>query len=155
LERHVTLRVSATLLSTIHREGEGAYPGECCGVLAGQPGEIKQVRRLLPVVNRRADDPHRYLIAPEDLQRVEAEVRQADLEVLGFYHSHPDHPARPSQYDLDHAWPTFAYIIVAVAGGQSAEMTVWYLKDDRSTFEEGTLHHGENPHPDTAPAVHR
>jgi hypothetical protein len=66
----VTLRVSETLLGTIHREGERAYPGECCGVLAGQPGEIKQVRRLLPVVNRRADDPHRYLIAPEDLQRV-------------------------------------------------------------------------------------
>ncbi len=85
-------------------------------------------------------------------------------ELLGFYHSHPDHPARPSQYDLDHAWPTFAYIIVAVAGPglarQSAEsatagdMTVWHLKEDRSAFEEGSLHHGENSHPDTAQAVH-
>jgi proteasome lid subunit RPN8/RPN11 len=76
-------------------------------------------------------------------------------ELLGFYHSHPDHPARPSQYDLDHAWPTFAYIIVAVANGKATDMTVWFLKDDRSSFEEGSIHHGENPHPDSAPAVHR
>ena len=60
-------------------------------------------------------------------------------ELLGFYHSHPDHPARPSQYDLDHAWPTFAYIIVAVAQGKSEAMTVWYLKEDRSAFDEGEL----------------
>jgi proteasome lid subunit RPN8/RPN11 len=134
LERHVTLRVSATLLSTIHREGEGAYPGECCGVLAGQPGEIKQVRRLLPVVNRRADDPHRYLIAPEDLQRVEAEVRQADLEVLGFYHSHPDHPAAPSSFDAEHAWPWYSYLIVRVDRGRAVESTSWQLAGDRSAM---------------------
>ena len=82
-----------------------------------------------------------------------AEQKASELggDLLGFYHSHPDHPARPSQYDLDHAWPTFAYIIVAVAGPgeslprRSAEgakagaMTVWYLKEDRSAFDEGEL----------------
>jgi proteasome lid subunit RPN8/RPN11 len=70
-----------------------------------------------------------------------AEERAQELggELLGFYHSHPDHPARPSQYDLDHAWPTFAYIIVAVANAQAHDMTVWFLKEDRSTFEEGEL----------------
>jgi proteasome lid subunit RPN8/RPN11 len=130
----VTLRVSETLLGAIHREGERAYPGECCGVLAGRPGEIKQVRRLLPVVNRRADDPHRYLIAPEDLQRVEAEVRQADLEVLGFYHSHPDHPAAPSSFDAEHAWPWYSYLIVRVDRGRAVEATSWQLADDRSAM---------------------
>jgi len=130
----VTLRVSETLLGTIHREGERAYPGECCGVLAGQPGEIKQVRRLLPVVNRRADDPHRYLIAHEDLQRVEAEVRQADLEVLGFYHSHPDHPAAPSSFDAEHAWPWYSYLIVRVDRGRAVEATSWQLAGDRSAM---------------------
>jgi len=130
----VTLRVSEVLLGTIHREGERAYPGECCGVLAGQPGEIKQVRRLLPVVNRRADDPHRYLIAPEDLQRVEAEVRQADLEVLGFYHSHPDHPAAPSSFDAEHAWPWYSYLIVRVDRGRAVEATSWQLAGDRSAM---------------------
>ena len=130
----MTLRVSETLLGTIHREGERAYPGECCGVLAGQPGEIKQVRRLLPVVNRRADDPHRYLIAHEDLQRVEAEVRQADLEVLGFYHSHPDHPAAPSPFDAEHAWPWYSYLIVRVDRGRAVEATSWQLAGDRSVM---------------------
>jgi len=134
MEGHVTLRVSETLLGTIHREGERAYPGECCGVLAGQPGEIKQVRRLLPVVNRRADDPHRYLIAHEDLQRVEAEVRQADLEVLGFYHSHPDHPAAPSSFDAEHAWPWYSYLIVRVDRGRAVEATSWQLAGDRSAM---------------------
>ena len=130
----MTLRVSETLLGTIHREGERAYPGECCGVLVGQPGEIKQVHRLLPVVNRRADDPHRYLIAPEDLQRVEAEVRQADLEVLGFYHSHPDHPAAPSSFDAEHAWPWYSYLIVRVDRGRAVEATSWQLAGDRSAM---------------------
>jgi len=76
-------------------------------------------------------------------------------ELLGFYHSHPDHPARPSQYDLDHAWPNFAYIIVAVAQGAAADMTVWFLKEDRSSFDEGRLNHAENSHSHTAQALHR
>ena len=128
------MRVSEALLGTLHREGERAYPGECCGVLAGQPGEIKQVRRLLPVVNRRADDPHRYLIAPEDLKKIEAEVRQAELEVLGFYHSHPDHPAAPSSFDAEHAWPWYSYLIVRVDRGRAVEATSWQLAGDRSAM---------------------
>ena len=75
-------------------------------------------------------------------------------ELLGFYHSHPDHPARPSQYDLDHAWPTFALHHRRGRRRSAADMTVWYLKDDRSSFEEGSLQYGENSHPDTAQAVH-
>jgi proteasome lid subunit RPN8/RPN11 len=130
----VTLRVSEILMATIQREGERAYPGECCGVLAGQPGEIKEVCRLLPVVNRRADDPHRYLIAPEDLQRVETEIRQDHLEVLGFYHSHPDHPAAPSAFDADHAWPWYSYLIVRVDRGRAVEATSWQLAGDRSAM---------------------
>ena len=130
----MTLRVSQRLMGTIHREGERAYPGECCGVLAGQPGEIKQVRRLMPVVNRRAADPHRYLIAPEDLQRVEAEVRLDSLEVLGFYHSHPDHPAAPSAFDAEHAWPWYSYLIVRIDRGRAVEATSWQLAVDRSAM---------------------
>ena len=97
----------------------------------------------------------RFLVRPSDYREAERRATELGAELLGFYHSHPDHPARPSQYDLDHAWPTFAYIIVAVAEGLSKDMTVWFLKDDRSSFEEGSLNHGENPHPDTAQAVHR
>ena len=75
-------------------------------------------------------------------------------ELLGFYHSHPDHPARPSQYDLDHAWPNFAYVIVAVAQGTAQDMTVWFLKEDRTSFDEGDLHGDENPDSHTTQAVH-
>ena len=62
-------------------------------------------------------------------------------ELLGFYHSHPDHPARPSQYDLDHAWPFFSYIIVSVRGGVPEDMTSWRLQEDRSAFDQEDLTH--------------
>lgn len=122
------------MIEGIRREGERAYPAECCGLLAGRPGEVKEVSRLVPMRNRRTDDPHRYLIAPDDLRRVEAELRLAGLEVLGCYHSHPDHPAAPSAFDTEQAWPWYSYIIVRVDGGRAAEWTSWVLDDDRSVM---------------------
>jgi proteasome lid subunit RPN8/RPN11 len=148
-----TLTIGAELDRTIRRHGEETFPHECCGALIGRDSGV--VDAVVPLPNTTEEGPRRrFLVRPSDYR--EAERRAAELhgELLGFYHSHPDHPARPSQYDLDHAWPTFAYVIVSVMAGTAADVTVWYLKDDRSTFEEGTLHHGENPHPDTAPAVH-
>jgi proteasome lid subunit RPN8/RPN11 len=130
----VTLRLSASLVDEIRREGEQAYPAECCGVLAGYPGEVKEVLKLVPVTNRRTDDPHRYLIAPDDLRRIEAELRPSGLEVLGCYHSHPDHPAVPSAFDTDQAWPWYSYIIVRVDRARAAELTSWVLEDDRSVM---------------------
>jgi proteasome lid subunit RPN8/RPN11 len=128
----VTLRLSAGLVDEIRREGELAYPAECCGVLAGRPGEAKEVVKLVPVTNRRTDDPHRYLIAPDDLRSIEADLRATGLEVLGCYHSHPDHPAAPSAFDTAQAWPWYSYIIVRVDGGRAADLTSWVLEDDRS-----------------------
>jgi len=130
----VTLRLSASLVDEIRREGERAYPAECCGVLAGYPGEVKEVLKLVPVTNRRTDDPHRYLIAPDDLRRIEAEIRPSGLEVLGCYHSHPDHPAAPSAFDTVQAWPWYSYIIVRVDRAGAAELTSWVLDDDRSAM---------------------
>jgi proteasome lid subunit RPN8/RPN11 len=148
-----TLRLSKAIDDGIRRHGQETYPHECCGALLGRGGELVG---LVPLPNTTEEGPRRrFLVRPSDYRVAEQQAAERGAELVGFYHSHPDHPARPSQYDLDHAWPTFAYIIVAVANGRAAEMTVWYLKDDRSTFEEGTLHHGENPHPDTAAAVHR
>lgn len=130
----MTLRLSEAMLAEIRRAGEGAYPAECCGLLAGRGGAVKEVARLIPMTNRRTDDPHRYLIAPDDLRRVEAELRVAGLEVLGCYHSHPDHPAAPSAFDTEQAWPWYSYIIVRVNRGQAAELTSWVLDDDRSAM---------------------
>ena len=129
----MTLRLSGALIEEIRRHGERAYPAECCGVLAGSAGVPKEVSKLVPMTNR-TDDPHRYLIAPDDLRSVEAGLQTDGLEVLGYYHSHPDHPAAPSAFDTEHAWPWYSYIIVRVDRGRAAELTSWVLDDDRSAM---------------------
>jgi proteasome lid subunit RPN8/RPN11 len=146
------LTISAGVDQAIRRHGEETYPHECCGALVGRGDGVTDAVAL---PNTTEEGPRRrFLVRPSDYRLAEQRATELGGELLGFYHSHPDHPAKPSQYDLDHAWPTFAYIIVAVAEGTAEAMTVWFLKDDRSSFEEGSLHHGENPHPDPAPAVH-
>src|SRR6201986_5190807 len=135
------------------RHGEETYPHECCGALVGVDG---RVTATVPLPNTAEEGPRRrFLVRPSDYRMAGRSASHRGGELLGFYHSHPDHPARPSQYDLDHAWPNFAYVIVAVAAGTATDMTVWFLKEDRSAFDEGDLHGDENPDPDTAQAVHR
>ena len=128
----MSLRLPESLADEIRRHGEAAYPAECCGALIGRvEGDGKEVVRLRPAVNRRTDDPHRYLIAPDDLRRLEAEVRAAGREIVGYYHSHPDHPAAPSAFDANHAWPWYSYVIVRIDRGRGAELASWVLADDR------------------------
>jgi proteasome lid subunit RPN8/RPN11 len=148
------IAITPAVDDAIRRHGEEAYPHECCGALVGQGG---RVTATVPLPNTTEEGPRRrFLVRPSDYRLAESRASELRGELLGFYHSHPDHPARPSQYDLDHAWPTFAYVIVAVAAGQSGDMTVWWLKDDRSSFEEGELHHGdENSDSDTTQALYR
>jgi proteasome lid subunit RPN8/RPN11 len=147
------LTIPSDAADRIRRHGQETYPHECCGAILGAAGRVADI---VPLPNTTEEGPRRrFLVRPSDYRLAERRASEAGAELLGFYHSHPDHPARPSQYDLDHAWPTFAYIIVSVANGRAADMTVWFLTDDRSTFEEGNLQHGEDSHPDTAQAVHR
>jgi proteasome lid subunit RPN8/RPN11 len=128
----VTVRLPESLADAIRGHGEDAYPAECCGALAGRvtAGDLKEVVRLEPAVNRRTDDPHRYLIAPEDLRRLEGQLKSEGLEIVGYYHSHPDHPAVPSAFDADHAWPWYSYVIVRVDRGRGADLASWVLDDD-------------------------
>jgi proteasome lid subunit RPN8/RPN11 len=135
----MTVRLSGALVEEIRREGESAYPGECCGVLGGRVGRVKEVVRLVPVVNRRTDDPRRYLISPDDLLRITSELSRSDLDVLGYYHSHPDHPATPSDFDSEHAWPWYSYIIVRVDRGRAVELTSWVLEEDCSAMHQESL----------------
>jgi proteasome lid subunit RPN8/RPN11 len=147
------LPISPAVDAAIRRHGEETYPHECCGALLGSDGAVTTV---LALPNTTEEGPRRrFMVRPADYRAAERRATELGAELIGFYHSHPDHPARPSQYDLDHAWPTFAYIIVAVAEGTAKEMTVWYLQEDRSRFEEGSLNHGENSHPDPAASLHR
>jgi proteasome lid subunit RPN8/RPN11 len=146
------LTMTGAVDRAIRAHGEETYPHECCGALVGRDGHVTEIVAL---PNTTEEGPRRrFLVRASDYRMAESRAAELRGELLGFYHSHPDHPARPSQYDLDHAWPTFAYIIVAVATGESRDMTVWYLKEDRTSFEEGSLQHGENTHPDSAPSVH-
>jgi proteasome lid subunit RPN8/RPN11 len=133
------LRLREALADEIRRQGELAYPAECCGVLGGRVGELKEVVRLVAMPNRRTDDPHRYLIDPDDLRKTTAELRASELEVVGYYHSHPDHPAVPSAFDIEHAWPWYSYIIVRVDLRRAAELASWVLDDDRSTMNRESL----------------
>jgi proteasome lid subunit RPN8/RPN11 len=147
------LNLDAGIAQAIRRHGEETYPHECCGALVGRNNSAAAIVAL---PNTTEEGPRRrFLVRPSDYRLAEQRAGELGAELLGFYHSHPDHPARPSQYDLDHAWPTFAYVIVSVAAGAAADMTVWWLKDDRTTFEKGDLHGDENSDSDTAPAVHR
>jgi proteasome lid subunit RPN8/RPN11 len=146
------LTVAAAAAQAVRRCAEGAYPDECCGALVGRD---RVVSAVVALPNTTEEGPrHQFLVRAADYHVAERRARELGGELLGFYHSHPDHPARPSRVDLDHAWPTFAYVIVAVAAGAAGDMTVWHLRDDRSGFDEGSLQYGENSHPDTAQAVH-
>ena len=121
----------------IRRHGTETYPNECCGALVGRGGDVQHAVQL---PNTTEEGPRRrFLVRPADYMEVEGAARRLGGDLLGFYHSHPDAPARPSQYDLDHAWPTFWYVIVAVEQGTPAAMTVWQLRDDRSQFDEYRL----------------
>jgi proteasome lid subunit RPN8/RPN11 len=146
------LVLEPTIGLAIRRHGEETYPHECCGALIGREGHTTDI---VPLPNTTEEGPRRrFLVRPSDYRQAEQRARELGGELLGFYHSHPDHPARPSQYDLDHAWPTFAYVIVAVAAGHADEMTLWWLKDDRTTFEKCELHGDQNSDSDTSAAVH-
>ena len=138
--------------AAIRRHGEETYPHECCGALVGAGG---RVTAAVALPNTTEEGPRRrFLVRPSDYRLAEQQASELGGELLGFYHSHPDHPARPSQFDLDHAWPTFAYVIVSVVSGRAGDMTVWFLKEDRSSFDEGELNADENPDSNPAQAVH-
>lgn len=148
----MALRLTEQQREAIRQHGAREYPNECCGILLGHTnGARKEVREVVPLKNLRADrdraqkfvplkDPgreserNRYLIDPADQIKVEKDARARGIEVVGYYHSHPDHPARPSDYDREHAWPWYSYIIVSVQRGEPKELTCWVLSDDRGRF---------------------
>jgi proteasome lid subunit RPN8/RPN11 len=130
--------IGKSLENDIRREAEKAYPDECCGVLLGETGRTgdKRVRRVEAIINSREESEryHRFLITPEDVLKLELKARGLKLDVLGFYHSHPDCPARPSDYDKENAWPFYSYIITAVNKRISGDFTSWELSEDRESF---------------------
>ena len=144
------IELSPDDLARIRAHGEATYPEECCGILVGRAEKtahgngsvLARVERLVGAENEREDENrhNRYLIPPEVILRTEREARADGLDVVGYYHSHPDHPSRPSDFDRDHAWPGYSYLIVSVREGRARDERSWRLSDDRSRFDEEPIH---------------
>jgi proteasome lid subunit RPN8/RPN11 len=133
----VGVRLDPQVDAAIRAHGSETYPNECCGALIGRDGNVTET---LALPNTTEEGPRRrFMVRPQDYRAAEQRAADSGGELLGFYHSHPDHPARPSQYDLDHAWPFFSYVIVSVRDGVSGDMTAWRLREDRSAFDQEQL----------------
>ena len=134
------LELDAKQEDEIRRHGEREYPHECCGLLVGRVEEDgrKVVVEIYPVSNAREQEArhNRSLITPDEYRRGDKYARERRLDVIGNYHSHPDHPAVPSQFDLEHAWPTWSYVIVSVLEGRAADVRSWEMQDDRARFNQ-------------------
>ena len=133
------ITIAEAQLNEIREHGVRDYPYECCGLLLGRFRENgKLVTETYPISNAREESAkrNRFLITPEELMRGERYARDHDLEVVGFYHSHPDSPAVPSNYDLEHAWPTYSYIIVSTSADKATDLFSWEQEPDRSRFNE-------------------
>jgi proteasome lid subunit RPN8/RPN11 len=129
--------LNAQVDAAIRAHGAETYPNECCGALIGRDGVVTET---LALPNTTEEGPRRrFKVRPQDYRAAEGRAAQVGGELLGFYHSHPDHPAKPSQTDLDYAWPFFSYVIVSVREGVSGDMTSWRLRGDRSAFDQEDL----------------
>lgn len=135
----MNLEIDAQVLREIHAHVESVYPEEGAGLMLGSAnGNHKRISAIVKLANAREDAVrhNRYLIAPQDYLRAEQEAERLGLEVVGVFHSHPDHPNRPSEFDREWAWPWLSYLITSVLSGQAVDSRAWRLQDDRAGFEE-------------------
>ena len=132
------LRISQEVLAKIHAHGEQAYPEEGAGFLLGRDGEERQVTEIFSLPNAREGSAryNRYLITPEYYLKAESTAEGLGLSLIGVFHSHPDHPDRPSEYDREWAQPFFSYVITSVESGKAVGSRSWKLVEDRSQFVE-------------------
>ncbi len=135
------LRLDARERAQLAAHAHRAYPAECCGALIGrQHGTTREVVRVVEMENRTTSDARRrYTIDPEALLQADQEAREAGLDLLGFYHSHPDHPAVPSETDRAEAWPHYAYLILGVVDGEVSDMRAWTLDREGGSFQPEPL----------------
>jgi proteasome lid subunit RPN8/RPN11 len=143
--------LSAAIASQIESEGVAAYPNECCGILIGtdRPKTGRVIERIIPMKN--TFDPveqyHRFTIDPLALARADEDAAREGKAVVGFYHSHPDHPARPSEYDRTHVppWSFYSHIIVAIEKAKPAAMTCWVMNEATEQFDEQQIVRSSGP----------
>jgi proteasome lid subunit RPN8/RPN11 len=129
--------IETDAVEAIRQHGAATFPYECCGALIEVDRKIVEAFALENTTGGGA--ARRFRIGPEGYRKADARARERGGTLVGFYHSHPNEPARPSAYDLEHAWPNLTYVIISVNGGTPGDITVWHLRDDRSGFDEGEL----------------
>ena len=142
----MNLQIPEGILKKIHTQGERAYPEEGAGLLLGEVSpDNKCVLEVMTLPNVREETArgNRYLISPEDYIAGEQQAASQGLDVLGVFHSHPDHPNRPSEFDRQWAWPNFSYLITSVVQGKAVGSRSWRLAEDREHFSEEVLEIGE------------
>ncbi len=124
--------------AAIRRHSEADYPFEACGLIGGTvEGDRKVAVQLVPLTNRRTESArNRYLIDPNAFRRTQEKLGRDGLDIIGVYHSHPDHGPAPSAFDREHAWPWLSYVIVSVGRGRAGDMKSWVLSGDRGAFDE-------------------
>jgi proteasome lid subunit RPN8/RPN11 len=128
-------------MTEINRDAAKSYPDECCGALIGPAqGNVAEAFALTNTTS--LERRRRFLVGPEEYRVAERRASDTGHQLLGFYHSHPDHPAIPSAFDLEHAWPNLSYVIVSVVKGQPGNVRSWRLKTDRSGYDEEQIHNG-------------
>lgn len=144
----MAIELSSENWERIGQHGTATYPNECGGFLLGKEQDgRKRIFEVVAVQNVwehselnpytvRAEDStrNRFLVQPEDHLRIDREAREKGLDIVGFYHSHPDHPAKPSEFDRMHAWPWYSYVILTVEKGVPGEITSWVLNEDHTQF---------------------
>jgi len=133
------LTLSAKQMAQIVRHCELAYPYEGCGILLGRvENGDKTVKEVLPTGNacKAGSRYNRYLIPPEDLLHGELQAEERGLQVLGYFHSHPNHPPRPSVFDREHAWPWYSYLITSVTKGKAVATCAWRLQGRTAFYKE-------------------
>jgi proteasome lid subunit RPN8/RPN11 len=125
-----------SVAEVMRRHARSEYPNECCGALIGRSeAGARIVNEAWPLANAAAGSrQHRFVVSSEDYRRVESRAGAEGFALLGFYHSHPDSAAEPSEYDLIQAWPNFDYIILSVVDARPGRLTGWRLREDRSAF---------------------
>ena len=132
--------LTAAQAAAIQDHARETFPEECCGFLLGTEGDERRVARIERATNTSMQDrDRRYVIDPRETLTVEKELRGSGLQILGFYHSHPDHPAVPSEFDRGHAWPWYAYVILSIVDRVPGTLRAWTLEDTTATFEPVSL----------------
>jgi proteasome lid subunit RPN8/RPN11 len=135
------IKITEEKFAFIAKQCESTYPNECCGILFGKFEDgIKFIYEVIPMRNQNVESPqNRYLIPPDEILKSERHAQENGFDILGYFHSHPDKKARPSEFDREHAWPWYSYVIVSVMNGNAEGIGSWQLAEDRSRFHPEEL----------------